>query len=49
MYPYGASDEGFALMCLGQCLEERPPLVAVQAEGLTVQAEGLRHPTSEVD
>lgn len=48
-YPYGAGDEGFAFVGLGQRLEERPPLVAVQAEGLAIQAEGLRNPTGEVN
>ncbi len=36
-------------MGLGQRLEERLPLLAVQAEGLTIQAERLRNPTSEVN
>lgn len=48
-YPYGGGDEGLAFVGLGQRLEERPPLVAVQAEGLAIQAEGLRNPTGEVD
>lgn len=36
-------------MGFGQCLEERPPLVAELTESLTIQTEGLRNPTSEVN